>query len=272
MCNPRMAYPQSSGTGTPYAQPMSGSSSQSDVVGIGNLKVGALLGILFQLMVWIGVFIFYSVYSAVNTATVVPGQATSLPGWITVNTLYAGVGLLMLGFVLGIVTYIFFFLGFREVKRGAPDFGAPTTLMVIGLIGFIMILAGVGLFIGALVDAINNAANAATTSTNVGVDVGALLGGLALVGLGALLALIGVIGMVLGNWRAGTRYDESMLKIGGILTILPYVSIIGYILLLVGYQRAGNKLKSGWAPAGMGGYTMPPPAPGQWQQPPPPPQ
>ncbi len=240
--------------------------SHSDIEGVGNLKVGSLLGLIVQAMIWIGFAIFYLIYAAVSNANSVLGTTSTLPCWITPNTLYLAVGMLAGGFVIGIISYIFFFLGFRAVKRGAPDFGAPTTLVLIGLIGFIMEALGLIIIVGTILSAINNAASGTLSSGSASVDLSAILGGIALIGLGAILSLVGVIGLILGNWRAGARYGQSTLKVGAILTIIPYVSIVGYILLLVGYMGASKKLQSGWIPMGMGmgaapmatGYTAPP--------------
>lgn len=241
--------------------------SQSDVEGVGHLKVASLLGLLVQAMIWIGVAIIYLIFQALTNATTVVGVTPTIPAWITVNTLYASIGLLAGGFVLGIVSYIFFYLGFRAVKRGAPDFGAPTALVMVGLIGFLMAALGIVIVIGSFVSAIN--------SPGSSFGLGAIFAGIALLGLGGLLALIGVIGLILGNWRAGKRYDQGTIKIGAIVTILPFVSIVGYILLLVGYMQAGKKLQSGWVPVGMGmgampmpGYGTPPPMPGYGAPPP----
>jgi uncharacterized protein DUF973 len=253
-----MAFPPAQGTAPPYAAPVTTGPSRSDLDGVGNLKVAALLGLIVQAMIWIGFAIFDLIFTSVQSATNAGNGLSTLPGWITVNTLYVAVGLLAGGLVIGIVSYIFFYLGFRAVKRGAPDFGAPTTLVMIGLIGFAMTALGLIVVVGAVVTAINSVSSGAVSS----ISLGAVLGGLALIGLGLLLALIGVIGLVLGNWRAGKRYDETSLKIGAILTILPYVSIVGYILLLVGYVRAGKKLESGWSPPVMMGMGMPYAAPG----------
>ncbi len=245
--------------------------SRSDIEGVGNLKVASLLGLIVQTMIWVGFAIFFLIYSAlVNNSTVLgAGTPATIPGWITPNTLYIAVGMLAGGFVIGIISYIFFFLGFRAVKRGAPDFGAPTTLVMIGLFGFIMDALGLIIIVGTIVSAINNATSGALNQGNASLDISAIFGGIALIGLGSILALVGVIGLILGNWRAGARYGQSTLKIGAILTIIPYVSLVGYILLLVGYVQAGKKLQSGWIPMGMGaapmmapGYGMPPAAPG----------
>ncbi|MFY9716707.1 MAG: DUF973 family protein [Thermoplasmata archaeon] len=258
-----MAYP-SAPTSTPmYAPTAPPSHSSTDVEGVDHLKIGAILGIVVQAAFWVGFLVFYLIFSALSS-TVTSGTPASFPSWITPNTFYLAVALMAGGLVLGILSYIFFFLGFRAVKRGAPDFGAPTTLMVVGLVGYLMAVLGIVVIIGTILSAINSAAAGSVTPGNASLDISALLSGIALIGLGAILGLIGVIGLVLGNWRAGSRYGESTLKVGAILTILPYVSIVGYILLLVGYIKAGTKLRTGGIPSNMGAGAsgVPPPPPG----------
>jgi hypothetical protein len=210
--------------------------------GVGTLKVGSIMGVINQALFWGGLLLFILVFEALTSATTT-GTSVVYPGWITVNTIYIMLGMILGGAAISIICYIFFFLGFRKVKQVAPEFGSVVILMIIGLIGFIMIVGGFGLIIGTLVNAIANASSSTTVS------LGALLAGVALIGFGGLLSFIGAIGMCLGNWRAGKRYDESMTKIGGILVILPFVSIIGYVLCLVGYSAAGKKLAQGWQPA-----------------------
>jgi hypothetical protein len=277
-----MASPQvSCANGYPQPPPPNPS---SDSDGVGLLKIGSGLGIAVQALFWSGFLIFYLIFAALQStvSTIGAGGTPTIPSWITVNTFYFAVAAIAGGLMLGVVSYVFFFLGFRTIRKGAPSFGAPTALMVVGLVGYLMAAVGVVLIVSSVVSAINSAVAGAVSAGGATVDLSAILGGLALIGFGAILGLIGVIGLVLGNWRAGTRYNESMVKIGAILSIVPMVSIVGYVLLLVGYFRAGSKLRNGWAVpqatayygapvAYPGYYAAPMPPPGYPVAPPPPP-
>lgn len=240
MATPQMGY------GTAYASPNTGSDAQ----GVGYLKIASGLGVLLQALIWAGFAIFYLIYNAVNNAapSLTSTGTSTLPSWITANTLYIAVGAIAGGLILGVVSFIFFYLGFRAIRRADPSFGAPTILMIIGMIGYLMIALGVIVIVGAVLSAVNAAVAGGITTTGANIAIGAIIGGIALIGLGGILGLVGVIGLVLGNWRAGSRYSETPTKIGAILSILPFISIVGYVLLLVGYVRAGSKLRSGWAP------------------------
>lgn len=272
-----MAYAAPPGMAPPFAPPPPAYDPGPDTHGVQQLWIAALLGLLVQALFWVGALLFYLIFQALNSAVSSVGTgSSSLPGWITPSTFYAAVGLIAGGLVLGIVSYIFFYLGFRAIRRGAPDFGAPTTLVVIGLVGFLMVVLGIVVIVGTFVSAINTASSGGVTPGSSPLDLGAILGGFALVGLGAILSLIGVIGLVLGNWRAGNRYGEGTLKAGAILTILPFVSIVGYLLLLLGYGKAAAKIRSGWAPTPSMGWVgsgprLPEPGWGPGTPPPPPP-
>jgi hypothetical protein len=266
MASPQMGYANG------YPQPPPPNPS-SDSDGVGLLKIGSGLGVAVQALFWTGFIIFYLIFTALeSTATSFgTGGAVSIPSWITVNTFYFAVAAMAGGLILGVVSYVFFFLGFRAIRRGDPAFGAPTALMIVGLIGYLMAAGGVVLVLGTIASAISSAAAGTVTAGSAVLDLNVLLGGLALIGLGAILGLIGVIGLALGNWRAGTRYTESSAKIGAILSIFPIVSIVGYVLLLVAYVRAGSKLRSGWvAPRAMANYPAPFAPPGYYAAPAPP--
>ncbi len=217
------------------AQVATASSAERD--GIGLAKIGAIMGVVSQGLFWIGVALFDIIFSSLGTGVV--------PGWVTPTTAEAVLAMWAVGPVVGVISYLLYYLGFRKIKSAAPDFGSPTVLLLIGLIGFAMLAGGIGLIVGGIISAISSLASG---STGVGFGLGAILTGLALIGFGAILSFIGVIGMVLGNYRAGGRYQESMLRIGGILTIIPFVSIVGFLLCFIGFHNAGKKLASGWQP------------------------
>lgn len=65
----------------------------------------------------------------------------------------------------------------------------------------------------------------------------------ALLGICGILALIGAVGgVILGLWRVGTRYDETLIKIGAIFSIIPLLNIAAPVLVLVGAHLARKRL------------------------------
>jgi hypothetical protein len=60
---------------------------------------------------------------------------------------------------------------------------------------------------------------------------------------GALLALIGGVGgLILGVWRIGSKYDETMLKAGAIFIVIPFLNILAPILILLGASSVKGRL------------------------------
>ena len=269
----RMDAPPS-GSAVAYAPPPTAASAPSDAEGVGYLKVASALGVGTQALFWVGFAVFYlivmsleSTVSSFGTA----GTSSVIPAWITLNTFYLATGLLVGGLVLGIVSFVYYFLGFRSIKRGAESFRGPTALMIVGLVGFLLTTLGIVVILGSIASAIHAAAAGTVAAGSASLDLNAILGGLGLIGLGAVLALLGVLGLVLGNWRAGTRYASTLAKVGSILSIVPFVSVVGYVLLLVGYTDSGSKLRNGWVPPTDALGSLPPsgyyPPPGGYPQP-----
>ena len=71
------------------------------------------------------------------------------------------------------------------------------------------------------------------------------IGALALLVIGGILAIVGLIGgEILGLWRVGTRYDSTIIKVGAIFVIVPLLNYVGPILLLIGSLEAKKKVGS----------------------------
>jgi hypothetical protein len=51
---------------------------------------------------------------------------------------------------------------------------------------------------------------------------------------------LGGIGVVIGLWLIGDRYDQGLLKVAAILQIIPYAFILRGILTFVGAHTAEN--------------------------------
>jgi hypothetical protein len=63
------------------------------------------------------------------------------------------------------------------------------------------------------------------------------------VGIGGLLILVGFVGgQILGLWRAGSRYDQIVIKLGAIFAVAPYLNIAAPVLVLVGSYQAKERL------------------------------
>ena len=102
-------------------------------------------------------------------------------------------------------------------------------LSIVGLIGMLLITLGAVVVLATLVSAVSCASSGSSC-----VDFGSLGAGIYSILGGALLAFIGWIGLLIGVYRIGKRYDSTLTKVGAILYIIPLLNIIAPILAFVG--------------------------------------
>ena len=145
-------------------------------------------------------------------------------------------GLIAVGGVLTLLELGFYRSGFRTLAEEDPRFRTPATLTIVAMIGYAMLLLGAAVLINDLVQAVNSCSGGASngTLTSGCLFTGSFWGSLALIGVGAIVALVGFIGLLIGIWRLGDRFDDSLFKVGAVLSIFPFLQIIGAILILVG--------------------------------------
>ena len=148
--------------------------------------------------------------------------------------------------VISIVGLLLLTSGFRGLSKSDSRFSLPSIFMIIMIIGYVLAVVGV---VPLVNDIPNLIAQAPTTgnapSSAFATLLSTLIFSIALIGLGGLLAFIGLIGgMILGLWRVGSKYDETLIKIGAIFIIIPLLNIVAPILILVGVSGARGRLGS----------------------------
>jgi hypothetical protein len=143
---------------------------------------------------------------------------------------------LTLLFIFGALVLLW--TGFRGLSMGgAADFSVPSKLTLIAVAGAVIMIPGMLVFYSSLASVMASLAIQGRASAS-GV-LGALVGGGALLLVGAVLLVIGYIGgMILGLWRVGGRYGQSVLKAAAIMTIIPLLNIVAPILVVIGVSRA----------------------------------
>jgi hypothetical protein len=61
--------------------------------------------------------------------------------------------------------------------------------------------------------------------------------------VGGILTLVGLVGgLMLGLWRVGSRYEETLLKVAAIFVIIPFLNFVSPILVIVGAHGARARL------------------------------
>jgi hypothetical protein len=144
-----------------------------------------------------------------------------------------------------LVAILALLIGLREFSRVDPSrFSVPSKLMYLLVIGVIIAGAGAILLFNSLPAIIAQAPSSGSTPSSAFMSsIAGLLAFAALAFIGGILALIGVIGgQILGLWRVGSRYNETVIKLGAIFVIIPLLNIVAPILILVGASQAKGRL------------------------------
>lgn len=239
------AQPNPPGAQPWAAQPMMPMGSIDDERGgLKWAKVGSILGILGLVM---GLSTLLLLFTADNWLLSIASSASPPSATTIVTTVEILFGLLIGGLILQLLMIIMYTISFRSLRRVDPSFGAPFGLALCGSIGVLLMFAGFGGFFAAvlsLATCVGNAASAGTANTCASIGISGVFALLALVAIGGLLALVGWIGIVLGFWRMGRRYDSGLLKAGGILYIIPFAAAIAPFLTLFGTMGAEKRLNA----------------------------
>jgi hypothetical protein len=164
-----------------------------------------------------------------------------IPNFLTIFAAF-----IVVAIVLEATTYQQLRSAFKSLATvDKPHFRIPSMLTLllmivlpILLLGYLAILSG----LQPLLNEISQNGGRTINSVPPG-SLGPLLGGSVLVFIGGILCLAGLIGgPILGLWRVGSRYDDTLIKVAAILLIIPLLDIITPILLLVGAHNVKNRI------------------------------
>ena len=139
--------------------------------------------------------------------------------------------------VAGAFSALQYFLYGRAFAALAPNdrrFRTPARLSWVAIAGVIIAIGAVAWVLYLFGGIVSCAAGVVPIpSSCISPYTGRLIGAAGIALLGALLTLIGLIGIWLGLWRLGTRYDAVLFKVGMVLSIFPYINLVGYILIII---------------------------------------
>jgi Protein of unknown function (DUF973). len=204
--------------------------SYTEIEALKKLKSASLILIITPILIAIGTNIGVGVLF--SSASLAMGGPSSLPlassGVVTALVL---IGVLpLVGIILGLIAILKLRGGFRDLKSVFPEAGIGATGGLLLLIGYIVfILFPLGLILAIL-------------TNNPGLMILSLVG----LGLGGIIYFVGEILTAIGFYRVGNRYNESLVSIGGILTI--FLPFIGYIMNFIGLGKIINRLSIGQQP------------------------
>jgi Protein of unknown function (DUF973)/zinc-ribbon domain len=125
---------------------------------------------------------------------------------------------------------------FHVLTPGDSRFQTPARLALVLIVALVLVVAVYAWTIELLLSVV--ACAGSSTSIPPSCIPGTLIGAaLLLLGV-AVVALVGYIGLLLGIWRLGTRYDDSKFKAGAILLIFPLLNLVGAVLILLAAHAA----------------------------------
>jgi MFS family permease len=148
---------------------------------------------------------------------------------------------IIVGFLVGLVAMILYLVSFNSFRKVQPGFGGPLALVILGVIGTFLVFVGLADVLMQYLSAVGCVGSHSTTSC---VSTSALFGAIGAILFGLLLALLGWIGLVIGVYRIGKRYQSTITKVGGILTIIPIVTIVAPILIIIGTSASLSEVQS----------------------------
>lgn len=207
--------------------------------GIGKLKMAMLIFIVASVVGVIGSILSYSAESGA-LSTISAGYNMGA----VFGTLLVSLAVAVIASIIALVGVFYMFGGFKLLKQVSARYN-------IGYIGSILyIVSEIGAVIFAVlalyfIYALSSSYAIAYQYAGLGT---AVLGLTAIIGI---LAIIAVILIVISFWRIGAEYQNSIVQIGGILwvvlniaaglsSLLSVVSIIGPIILFIGFNQILN--------------------------------
>lgn len=156
-------------------------------------------------------------------------------GTYTVSHLYTGAALIGVGSAIGVVAILLYWKAFRTLRSMNRRFSTPARyapLALIGLAGAAAAIVGVVVF---LLEAIScSGAGNPITASCVNPDA---IGFESLLVVSVLLLVVGGVAILVGFWRLGDRYHNSLFHVGAILEIFPYIGFIGALCIFLGATR-----------------------------------
>ncbi|MDA4129123.1 MAG: DUF973 family protein [Thaumarchaeota archaeon] len=234
---------------TPF-QPSNQSQSSDAPIESSALSKVTWFAIL-QLVVAAGGFVTYLIYfPAIFSSFMLfsPGSTPSTSATLSLlqglfNYLTVTTALALVIQIMAIFTLWMAFRGFSKVDR--TRFSIPGTLTLVLIIGLGLVAVGVVLLFNLLAVVVSQAIQSTTANPFTAGQLGSFFAAIAVLGIGGLLALVGVIGgEILGLWRVGTRYESTLIKVGAIFVVIPLLNLVGPVLILIGTLEAKHRLKS----------------------------
>lgn len=150
----------------------------------------------------------------------------------------------LIGVVIEFVALYQLRSAFNSLARaGRLNFGIPSKLTFVVLIALPILILGLLITLSELGAILSSLPQNQGQSPTIPGGVGIFLGAVALEGIGGIAVLVEYIGgVMLGIWRMGARYKETLFKVAAIFLIIPLLQLVAPILILIGTPSAKAKV------------------------------
>jgi uncharacterized protein DUF973/zinc ribbon protein len=227
-------YAPYTGAYAPSGRPTPASSA-ADRSALSSVVLAAVLGLIGAVLSFAELFTRASSFVAVSGA----GSGTSFS--LDASALYLLAALGAAGLVFALLELSFYRRAFGALTPQDNRFSTPSKLVLTAITALVLLVLVVVAIFAVIYQAIQ-CAGSGNPITTACISPGELLG---LIGIGLILVIVlvvGYIGLLIGIWRLGTRYDEPLFKVGAVLLIFPVLNIVALVLILVGARSARDKL------------------------------
>jgi hypothetical protein len=222
--------------------------SPEEKSGLNKMMWFGIIQIVGMVVGWISVFFIFDLqFGTFLGLRNLPQNATQAQVSAALGPFFQNFSLLIpVDIAVGLVAAVVLTMGLRDMSKvDRSKFSVPWKLMLFLMIG--SALAGVSVYI-IFNDLPTIIAQAPRTSGTPSSAFFSAIGSLVLAGLvaaiGGILALIGLIGgQILGLWRVGSRYNETIIKLGAIFVIIPLLNIVAPFLILIGAYQVKGRLE-----------------------------
>jgi hypothetical protein len=211
---------------------------------LSNLQVAAAIALIGA---GLGAFIEFGLGPVFNFNV---ATALTAGGVTAASVLYDLEVLAVVSVALSITSFYFLRSAFARVAPVDEELRTPSSLALVAIVGYVIVVLGLLVLIQALVVTLN-CVGATRPAPSSCLDAGLLFEGLGVIVLGGILAIIGVIGIVIGVWRLGTRYKEDLLHVGAVLSIIPLLNVVGQVLIFYGAYKVRQRLGGPGRPANL---------------------
>ena len=221
--------------------------STLEIDGIKNVRKGAILLLVAPIAVVIGLFVVGIIIVPLLSLSVPPISKSVLPIIRTPSVVSSGLILYLIltntVMIIGDILILLSFSNFRAGFKELPNMSAGSIGGLIGKVGTTILIITYVISTALYTIAYLTLSSGGTLSSVYGFIDFAFLS-ITLGTIGGVTNLVALILVGIGIYSLGSRYNEGLLKVGGILIATLFLAFIGAILSIIGAGSVRNKLQS----------------------------